>query len=83
MRALVTDAAVAEAFNRWYNSEHVPEATRRFEGVRRVTRWRSMTEPGLFTTVYEFDEVASVERAIGSDAMRELVAEFDHLWSAR
>jgi hypothetical protein len=73
--------AVTDAFNRWYETEHIPDARRRLVGIERVTRWRSLTTDNQFTTVYEFDDEQQVVDALESAAIKDLIGEFDRRWS--
>lgn len=75
------DPAVREAFDHWYETEHIPDAQRLLEGVNRVTRWRSTTTADQVVTVYEFSTAEQVRAALESEAITELIAEFDRLWS--
>jgi hypothetical protein len=82
VRAQVVDAADRNAFDRWYQNEHLPEAMRVFR-ARRAWRGWSDIEPNVHYAVYEFDDVATVRALPGSDGLKGLVAEFDRVWGDR
>ena len=79
VRAQVVDASVKEAFDRWYQDEHLPDAVKAF-GARRAWRGWSEVDPSVHYAVYEFDDIATLRAIPGSAAMKELVAEFDRAW---
>lgn len=78
----LSDPSVADAFQQWYDAEHIPDARQALVGVRRVQRWRSLTEEGVYTAVYEFDSEQQMLDALGSAEIKELIAEFDRRWGA-
>jgi len=82
VRAQVVDAAVKDAFDRWYQDEHLPDARMAFN-ARRAWRGWSDVDASVHYAVYEFDEVAGVRAIQGSDALKRLVAEFDRMWGAK
>ena len=73
------DAAVRDGFDAWYREEHLPEAV---EALGASGAWRgwSPVEEGVHFAFYEFASLAEVERAMASDAIRALIAEFDRHW---
>lgn len=75
------DPAVREAFDHWYETEHIPDAQRLLEGISRVTRWRSTTAADQVVTVYEFGTAEQVQAALAGEAIKDLIAEFDRLWA--
>lgn len=77
------DPSVLDDFNDWYQREHIPDARRLLQGVRKVTRWRSLTTPNQVTTVYEFESADEVHAALNGDGIKTLIAEFDRLWSGK
>ncbi|HJS39046.1 MAG TPA: hypothetical protein VJ789_13070 [Burkholderiales bacterium] len=79
VRAQVVDASVKEAFDRWYQSEHLPDAVKAF-GARRAWRGWSEADPSVHYAVYEFDDLARLRALPGSAALKGLVAEFDRAW---
>lgn len=81
VRATVTDAARREPFDKWYQSEHLPDAARAF-GVKRAWRSWSLTDPSLHQATYEFADEAALERALNGADMKRLVADFNRDWPA-
>ena len=81
VRATVTDAAKREAFDKWYQTEHLPDAARAF-GVKRAWRSWSLTDPSLHQATYEFADEAALERALNGADMKRLVADFNRDWPA-
>ena len=68
-----------EAFNRWYNEDHMPKALERFPGVISGKRYQ-ITEGGddyRFMAMYEFESVDAMHEAVNSDAIQGLIKEFD------
>ena len=68
-----------EAFNRWYNEDHMPKALERFPGVISGKRYQ-ITEGEddyRFMAMYEFESVDAMHKAVNSDAIQGLIKEFD------
>ncbi len=82
VRAKVAEPALKDDFDRWYQSEHLPDA---FEGFNARRAWRgwSAVEPLVHYAYYEFDDIARARAIQGSDALKGLVAEFDRVWGDR
>ena len=79
VRAQVTDAAAKEAFDRWYQEEHLPDALNGFN-ARRAWRGWSALDASVHHAFYEFDDLARAQAILGSAALTRLVAEFDRAW---
>ena len=79
VRATVPDSAGREAFDRWYRDVHLPDAMKSF-GVRKAWRVWSLTDPAVHQAMYQFDDVTAMERAIGGDEMKRLIADFNRDW---
>ena len=79
VRATVAEAAKREAFDKWYQTEHLPDAARSF-AVKRAWRFWSLTDPSLHQATYEFADEASLERALKGEDMKRLVADFNRDW---
>jgi hypothetical protein len=79
VRATVADPAKRKAFDEWYSREHLPDAARAF-GVTKAWRFWSAGDPSLHQAMYEFADQAALDRAMGGDALKTLVAEFDRCW---
>lgn len=82
VRAQVMDASVKEAFDRWYQDEHLPDAVKAF-GAQRAWRGWSEVDPSVHYAVYEFDDIAKLRAIPGSAALQGLVAEFDRAWGEK
>lgn len=82
VRAQVVDAAVKDAFDRWYRDEHLPDAAKAF-GAKAAWRGWSDVDPSVHLAVYEFDDIAQLRALFGSAALKALVAEFDRAWGAK
>jgi hypothetical protein len=79
VRATVTDPAKRAAFDTWYSREHLPDAVKSF-GAERAWRYWSSTDPSLHQAMYQFADKASLDRAVGGDEMKRLVADFNRDW---
>jgi hypothetical protein len=79
VRATVADPAVRKAFDEWYRREHMPDVVKAF-GAAKAWRYWSLTDPALHQATYEFAAQATLDRAMGSEVMKALVAEFDRAW---
>lgn len=79
VRATVSDPSRRAAFDKWYQSEHLPDAVKSF-GVRKAWRSWSLTDPTLHQAIYQFDDEASLERAMTGEDLKRLVKDFDHDW---
>ena len=82
VRAAVVDAADRPGFDRWYETEHLPDAVARF-GAERGWRCWSRTDPAVHYASYEFLDVDRPRSVLASPELRALVAEFDRAWGAR
>lgn len=79
VRAQIVDAAVKDAFDRWYQDEHLPDAVKAFNAQGAWRGW-SDVDASVHYAVYEFDDVAGARAIQGSAALTRLVAEFDRVW---
>ena len=81
VRAEVAEADRA-AFDRWYETEHLPDAMRAF-GTDRARRGWGDTDPGVHYAVYEFPTLDHARRIAANDKSPEikaLIAEFERVW---
>lgn len=81
VRAIVAEADRA-AFDRWYETEHLPDAMRAF-GTDRARRGWSDADPGIHIAIYEFptlDRARQIAAKDGSAEIQALIAEFDRVW---
>jgi quinol monooxygenase YgiN len=67
-----------DAFNRWYDEEHVPQFLQ-FKGAVSARRYRALAgeERYRYMAVYELADEAAYERLMASDHFRDLRAEYD------
>ncbi len=80
---LIVMASVApereEAFNRWYNEDHLPKMLERVPGILSGRRYRVIEgeEEFRFLAMYEFESYEAMETARKSDVVKQLVREYD------
>ncbi len=79
VRATVSDPAKRTAFDKWYENEHLPDAAKSW-GVKKAWRFWSRTDPAVHQATYQFDDEASLERAMNGEDMKRLVADFNRDW---
>lgn len=79
VRSVVPDEGKRAAFDAWYSREHLPDAVKSF-GVKTAWRCWSKTDPSLHSAMYQFDDLASLESAVGGAEMKRLIADFDRDW---
>src|SRR2546430_9429251 len=73
-----------EAFNRWYNDEHVPQVLQ-FKGVVSARRYKALEgeEKYQYMAVYEFQDEVTYRRFKTSDHLKALVSEYDAHFGGR
>lgn len=74
----------AEAFNAWYNGEHLPDILRSIPGILRARRFAPLPDTGSeqeYLTIYEFSDERGPERFLAHPAIPRLVAEYDARWA--
>lgn len=81
VRAEVTEAD-RDAFDRWYETEHLPEAKAAFQAQSACRGWSDVTE-GVHIAIYEFRDLAEARNTVASDGIKKLIAEFDQVWQGR
>jgi hypothetical protein len=79
VRATVTDPSKRTAFDTWYSREHLPDAVKSF-GAQKAWRYWSLSDPSLHQATYRFADQASLERAVNSEDMKRLIADFNRDW---
>jgi hypothetical protein len=79
VRATVADSAKRAAFDTWYGNTHLPDAAKSF-GVTRAWRFWSLSDPSIHQAMYEFADQASLDRAMQSEDLKRLVADFNRDW---
>lgn len=81
VRAEVPEAD-RDAFDRWYEAEHLPDAHRAFKALSAQRGWSSL-DPTIHVAFYEFPDMAAAQAAANSNEIKELIAEFDRVWQDR
>ena len=76
------DPSVKDAFDAWYRDEHLPDAVRSCGAVGAWRGW-SEVDDRVHMAFYEFETLADVNRVMESDAIRNLIAEFDRHWQGK
>ena len=68
-----------EAFNRWYNEEHLPRVIERIPGVESGRRYKILEgeDEYQFMALYEFQDYEAMHKAVRSDTMKQLVKEYN------
>lgn len=76
------DPAIHDAFDTWYQTEHLPEALKAFQafGARGAKRGWSSLDADVHIAFYEFPDLAAAEALMASDILQVLIAEFDRRW---
>jgi heme-degrading monooxygenase HmoA len=72
-----------EAFNRWYNEEHIPDFLR-FKGAVGARRYKAVMGEDAYQwlSVLEFQDEAAFRRWLDSDHRKEMAAEFEARFGA-
>lgn len=81
VRAEVQEAD-REAFDTWYETEHLPDAVKAFKPLYAERGW-SDVEPGVHIAFYAFKDLATVRAVGSSDDIKQMIAEFDRNWQDR
>lgn len=76
------DPAARDAFDTWYQNEHLPQAVDAFDAVGASRGWSELEE-NVHIAFYEFRDMPDVNRVMGSDALKGMIGEFDRLWSGQ
>ncbi len=76
------DPSVRSAFDTWYQNEHLPDALKAFDAVSAKRGWSSV-EDNVHIAFYEFPTLAAAEAVIGSDTIKDFIAEFDRHWAGK
>src|SRR3979409_533478 len=79
VRATVADPAKRSAFDAWYSREHLPDAVKTF-GAQKAWRFWSESDPAVHQATSQIADRAAVDRAVNSEGMKRLVADFDRDW---
>ena len=60
----------------WYQTVHMPDAAKSF-GVKKAWRFWSLGDPSIHQATYQFDDEASLDRAMKGEDPKRLVADFN------
>ena len=72
-----------EAFDRWYENEHLPDAMKAF-AIDHAWRGWSDVEAGIHDAFYEFPSIERAREVVnGSEAIKGMISEFDRCWEDR
>ena len=68
-----------DAFNRWYDEDHMPKALNRFPGVISGRRYKIMDggDGYNYMALYEFESHEKLTETMKSDALKNLTQEFN------
>lgn len=68
-----------EAFNRWYNEEHLPRVPERHPGVLTGRRYKIIEgdDKYQFMAIYEYESYEALKRAQNSAVTQQLIREYD------
>jgi hypothetical protein len=79
VRATVADPAKRAAFDKWYETEHVPDAVKAF-GAQKAWRYWSESDPAVHIAQYQFADRAALDHGTRAEVLARLVADFDKHW---
>ena len=79
VRATISDPSKRAAFDKWYQTEHLPDAVKSF-GVNKAWRFWSLSDPALHEAIYQFDDEAALERAVKGEELKRLIGDFNRDW---
>lgn len=82
VRATVPDPADHAPFDRWYGTEHLPDAAKAFCAEAAWRGW-SRTDPAVHCAFYRFSTLEAAEGAQSGPAIKALIAEFDRSWGSK
>ena len=71
--------SIRDAFDTWYQNEHLPDAHKAFKTVGAKRGWSSV-EDNVHIAFYEFADLAAAEALMTSDTLKSFIAEFDRNW---
>ena len=73
VRAEIKDPGDREAFDRWYEQEHLPQAAAAFQA----------SNPEIHIAFYEFPDLTAAQMVLDSDTLKGLIADFDRAWGTK
>ena len=81
VRAEVPEAD-RDAFDEWYETEHLSDAKAKFKARSAYRGWSDVT-PGVHIAIYEFSDLETARAIAASDEIKALIQEFDRIWQGR
>jgi len=78
VRAVVTET-LRQKFDHWYSTDHLPRALADFKAEKAWRFW-STVDAAVHYAVYQFSDMATLDAAMTSDALKALIADFDENW---
>ena len=78
----VVDPDARDAFDAWYENEHLPDAVAALGAASASRGWRDV-EDNVHIAYYEFPDLAAVRRVMASDALKGMIAEFSRHWDGK
>jgi len=82
VRATVADAADRPAFDKWYQTEHLPDAIKAF-GATAAWRGWSQQDPSVHVAHYRFPSMEAMDTVMNGPIIKGLIAEFDRCWAGK
>jgi hypothetical protein len=73
------DPSVKDAFDAWYENEHLPDALKGFAATGARRGWSSV-DANVHFAIYEFADLAAVNAVMNGEAIKSSTKEFDRLW---
>ena len=78
----IVPSEMREAFDGWYETEHLPDGRRTFNAIGARRGW-SDVEPGVHYAFYEFPDLTQAKAALESPGITAMIAEYDRVWQGR
>ena len=76
------DLAARDAFDAWYETEHLPDAVNTL-GAASASRGWSDVEENVHIALHEFPDMAAVRQMMASDALKGMIAELSRHWDGK
>jgi hypothetical protein len=78
VRAEVSEP-LRQKFKHWYATDHLPRALADFKAEKAWRFWSTL-DAAVHYAVYQFADMATLDTAMKSDALKALIADFDKNW---
>ena len=76
------DPAARDAFDTWYQNEHLPDAVKAFSAAGAWRGWSDLDD-NVHIAFCEFADLAEVNRVMASDGFKQTIGEFDRHWQGK